>query len=536
MKRKSQFATALASLMDESDLFSRQEWADILGISDAAISQWLNDKTLPSPEFLRAIVSTVRRNSNKLPHWILTEFDKMASKSASEVSPFGARIGKSVYEYLLKPLQDGFWEVFEALPVNSRERLLPLFSEMCMEEAGVFSPEEHENTPVPTPTKDSACNIVCEGTFLNEPSVFPVQNRCLYERKFFTSAYVFNQSRSRQSVENAFTHVLRKAVNISQNWSMDASFPRLRRLVSEERRIADTISLKILLSWFGVALDSASAVSNQVHLDKTSAITYALAENAVRYGSDAQLACSLYETCLEGNNHDILGLFNFVNTCSLANNKERAASAWSQFVSRLHRYQSDPSAISIFACPASWLRVYKTTVVLCGDFRALSDSDLDDLTGCFDEDAAFSAISKGEIKLLEWQSYSPQPTLAKWNHEGWCDFMVSDSFKEQSAEVFVYGPMQDLLQTPGLPLVRIAVSLVALGTRAEHAWRIAQRLQETQTLIFVHSKNILTNSVSTNFKEKLPYGFSIVDIITGNDSQPDFKSEAARTISAGAPT
>jgi predicted transcriptional regulator len=87
MKPKSQFATALTLLIDESKLCERKQWAEILGVTEAAISQWVNDKTLPRPEFLSMILNTIKRNANRVPKGIIEEFDHIAGKPAAEVTP-----------------------------------------------------------------------------------------------------------------------------------------------------------------------------------------------------------------------------------------------------------------------------------------------------------------------------------------------------------------------------------------------------------------------------------------------------------------
>src|SRR5207244_2263066 len=61
---RSRFAEMLLRLIDETNLFTRAEWAEILDVSEAAISQWVNDKTLPRPELLRMIVDTVKRSNS----------------------------------------------------------------------------------------------------------------------------------------------------------------------------------------------------------------------------------------------------------------------------------------------------------------------------------------------------------------------------------------------------------------------------------------------------------------------------------------
>jgi len=149
MKPKSQFATALTLLMDESKLCERKQWAEILGVTEAAISQWLNDKTLPSPEFLRMILNTIKRNANRVPKRIIEEFDHVAGKPAAEVTPFAHRVGQSVRTYIVEPLLDDFLQILKSLAPEIQERLLLQFTEACFQEAGVLEGVESYAPVVP---------------------------------------------------------------------------------------------------------------------------------------------------------------------------------------------------------------------------------------------------------------------------------------------------------------------------------------------------------------------------------------------------
>jgi transcriptional regulator with XRE-family HTH domain len=165
MNAKSQFAFTLTLLMDGSKLCERKQWAEILGVSEAAISQWLNDKTLPSPEFVRMILSTVKRNANRVPKGIIEQFERTASKPAADVTPFGRRVGRSIDAYIVKPLLDDFRRVFESLDPESQERLLLRFTEACLEEAGALKVDSYAslNSTEGGETKASACGATGPG-------------------------------------------------------------------------------------------------------------------------------------------------------------------------------------------------------------------------------------------------------------------------------------------------------------------------------------------------------------------------------------
>lgn len=134
-RKTSEFASLLRQLLDETDIFVRSEWAAFLNVSEAAISQWVNDKTVPRPELLRMIVQLVM-SKDDAPHNLLQEFEAMASRSANEVSPNWRRFGQSVCAYMLRPLLEGFLLDLKGLKPEAQERILLRTSLWCAEEAG----------------------------------------------------------------------------------------------------------------------------------------------------------------------------------------------------------------------------------------------------------------------------------------------------------------------------------------------------------------------------------------------------------------
>ena len=150
-EKTSEFARLLRQLLDETDIFNRQEWAEFLDVSESAISQWLHDQTLPRPDTLRQIVGVVRSSSG-VPESILKSLEEGASRPAEEVSPHGKRMGESLGAYLISPLLKGFLRSLGRLGVQVQEKLLLRFSQMCAEEAGVF--KVNRERPVERPSEE----------------------------------------------------------------------------------------------------------------------------------------------------------------------------------------------------------------------------------------------------------------------------------------------------------------------------------------------------------------------------------------------
>lgn len=97
---KSIFAVALQSLLDDTNYYSRTEWAKFLGISTPAISQWVNDKTLPRPDLIRMILDVLGATENKNTTIIVSNFQDLMDEPSENISPLGARLGFSLKDYL----------------------------------------------------------------------------------------------------------------------------------------------------------------------------------------------------------------------------------------------------------------------------------------------------------------------------------------------------------------------------------------------------------------------------------------------------
>ncbi|WP_034387946.1 hypothetical protein [Hellea balneolensis] len=100
MKQISIFARSLKKLLDDTNYFSRNQWADFLTISTPAISQWVNDKTLPRADLVLMIVDVLKQNPDKNTIAVIEEFESLYGLPCEDISPFGSRMGKTLSEYL----------------------------------------------------------------------------------------------------------------------------------------------------------------------------------------------------------------------------------------------------------------------------------------------------------------------------------------------------------------------------------------------------------------------------------------------------
>lgn len=133
------FASALRNLLDDARLYSRSSWAEILDVSEAAVSQWVNDKTLPRPETLRSI-RRIAGESDGVDKGILNTFDQVVSLPALEASPVAKRLNGSLAHYMLTPLIEGFLRSLRSLSAEAQEEVLYSAAEDCRRRAGHPAP------------------------------------------------------------------------------------------------------------------------------------------------------------------------------------------------------------------------------------------------------------------------------------------------------------------------------------------------------------------------------------------------------------
>jgi hypothetical protein len=128
--QRSPFAAALVRLLDDTRLMTRQQWAELLDVSPAAISQWVNDKTIPRPEVLRMIIDALEEDPD-LAACVLGEFKEISRRPSAEVSPNGDRMSPSIGHYVVKPLLEGFLRNLGGLDFEAQESILYQASDMC---------------------------------------------------------------------------------------------------------------------------------------------------------------------------------------------------------------------------------------------------------------------------------------------------------------------------------------------------------------------------------------------------------------------
>lgn len=84
---ENKFGKALTDLLDETGVFTRAQWASYLYVSTSAISQWVNGKTVPRPDYLVSIISHLERYKKAEVQEKLDNFYLIADLPVGEVMP-----------------------------------------------------------------------------------------------------------------------------------------------------------------------------------------------------------------------------------------------------------------------------------------------------------------------------------------------------------------------------------------------------------------------------------------------------------------
>jgi len=124
---RSAFADALGSLLEAMDL-SQTRAASLFGVSKAAVSQWLSDRSLPRPGTLHTMLEYAREHA---PSEAYQRFLELASRRAVQTSTRFRGDVESVGAYLLRPLEKEALAALRKLPVADQETVLRDLKDTC---------------------------------------------------------------------------------------------------------------------------------------------------------------------------------------------------------------------------------------------------------------------------------------------------------------------------------------------------------------------------------------------------------------------
>ena len=98
--RASTFARVLQQLLDETEFYTRANWSQFLGISEPALSQWVNDRTVPRADLLRMAIDLLETRGGVGAGEALMALEAIMDKPSEKISPIGVRFAPNLRSYL----------------------------------------------------------------------------------------------------------------------------------------------------------------------------------------------------------------------------------------------------------------------------------------------------------------------------------------------------------------------------------------------------------------------------------------------------
>lgn len=127
---KSKFASTLKELVDGTNIYSRSQWAQLLGTPEDSINQWLNDEDIPGPVNLRSLWSLLLEDT-RVSNKPLQGFNDLMHEPAENISPYGFKMKPTVAHYIIKPVRDGALRLLDTLPPHIQEKAWLEFTNIC---------------------------------------------------------------------------------------------------------------------------------------------------------------------------------------------------------------------------------------------------------------------------------------------------------------------------------------------------------------------------------------------------------------------
>lgn len=313
--------------------------------------------------------------------------------------------------------------------------------------------------------------------------------------------------------EKEFTGILRVLQEIFVAWKEKPGLAdRLREALSDVFVGSKNLRLKTI-----VAAIDADIRRPQVSQDESKEVAWILASAAARYGSDTKLCIELadHASYFRGRNENVTG-YNLANLHLLNGDRAKAHSIWHEVATRL--LQSDQTARNEIAHTLGIperLSGYRSTILAIGDSSSLSSEDIARLEDYLGKEGAVSVASTNVINAYGTPPFVVKPTLFEWIEKDpnpW-GVLISTSNAEYHPNIFVYGPLAEAIQFPGLPILRLVTSLVIFGIPPLNAWECLDQnyVKDTRVLVLLHKTDVSSDPRSVEqLQGYLPSGFAIV--------------------------
>lgn len=121
-KQLSLFAQRLARLFDETGVFTRADWARVLGTEIEMLEDWTSDRGMPRPDLIAGVLD-VLNNTDGAPMEPMLAFEELYELPAKEISPHSAIMGPNLKSYLTHV---GFESVYRLRGLSPFEQVLVL--------------------------------------------------------------------------------------------------------------------------------------------------------------------------------------------------------------------------------------------------------------------------------------------------------------------------------------------------------------------------------------------------------------------------
>lgn len=108
------FSEALAAIFDAGPL-SRKQWSEILGVKEEILLSWIQNKSMPTPTCLRAILDIAERDDR---------FESALYKLNAILDEPINWERKTLRHYLIAPILNQFLESLDTLSPANQERVL----------------------------------------------------------------------------------------------------------------------------------------------------------------------------------------------------------------------------------------------------------------------------------------------------------------------------------------------------------------------------------------------------------------------------
>jgi hypothetical protein len=295
--------------------------------------------------------------------------------------------------------------------------------------------------------------------------------------------------------DSAFKTAARSVRQLEHNPSSDlaALQSNLTRLFEQKYERAPTLELRQVLA--AVKTNVATAFRGCENAPSPGlSVLWTLAESAIRYAADpdtAFWACKSIEGQLPVD--PLIASYNSMNLCFLAGNTREARDWWKSLA------END----NFLRRPAR--TTYPVLLVATASAEELRRDVLDKMRDVLGSSFACSIVAAERIEAISQNPFVVEPSAYNLLAAGE-SVPMSDGLKILTKKLYVYGPLENVLKRPGVPVITLATGLAGLGLPSEDAWEIADNLRAGTALFVVNS----SQEVQANLPAQLDH---FVDVL-----------------------